>query len=185
LDEYKASNAVAVDDNKRREENEKNLRKDLSDDTARNTKLTEEKNYLREQAVSAVIEAKSFKSRNGQLEEQMNELSRQLALVKEKGNRPSSGSSGSSGRNPPPEQVEGLIQRVDGDLVTLSIGSDAGLRTGHTMYVFGLAGNVGYRGEIVLKDVTPKVSVGQVIKGRQVSRVRIGDTVASEIMPRR
>jgi hypothetical protein len=184
LDEYKSSNAVAVQDNSRREENEKKLRQDLADTTTQNTKLTEGINYMRDRSVAFQIEAKSLKSRNLQLEDQIHELSRQVVLLKEKGARPATGSA--SGRNPPPESVEGLIQKVDGDLVKLSIGSDAGLQRGHTMYVFGLnADNVGYRGEIVLREVTPKESVGQLIKGKQVSKIRVGDTVASEIMPRR
>jgi len=186
VDEYKSSNAVAVDDNRRREENENKLRKDLADQTKLNGQLTEGINYMRERAVSFQIEAKSLKAKNQQMLDDLHELSRQNALLKEKGSRPATtGTASASGRNPPPDQVEGLIQKVDGDLVTLSIGSDAGLRTGHTMFVFGLTNNVGYRGEIVLKEVTPKMAVGQVIKGRSVSRIRVGDTVASEIMSRR
>jgi hypothetical protein len=53
------------------------------------------------------------------------------------------------------------------------------------MFVFGLGRDVGYRGEVKLVEVTPKMAVGQVIRGKQVSRIRVGDTVASDIMPRR
>ena len=46
-----------------------------------------------------------------------------------------------SGLNPPPENVEGLVRRIAGNLVSISIGSDAGLTRGHTMQVFRLGQN--------------------------------------------
>ena len=68
--------------------------------------------------------------------------------------------------------------------MTLSIGSDSGLQKGHTMFVFGLGANAGYRGEIRVVDVSPKVAVGE-IRGKLASRIRVGDTASSDIMPRR
>src|SRR5262249_12303618 len=41
-------------------------------------------------------------------------------------------------RNLPREPIEGMVTRVENDLVTISIGSDAGLLKGHTLYVFRL-----------------------------------------------
>src|SRR5262249_62325594 len=119
----------------------------------------------------------------GQPETRLQTRARQVALVRAQGGRPVGSASG-SGRNPPPEAVEGLIQRVDGKLVTLTIGSDAGLQKGHTLYVFGLTGNTGYRGQIKIVDVTPKAAVGEVI-GKLSSRIRVNDTASSDIMPRR
>src|SRR5262249_36823205 len=166
--------------------NEKKLRSDLADVIKLNTQLTEGINYMRERAVNAEIDAKSLKAKNVALDGQLHELSREVVRLKASGAgaggaaRPQS----ASGRNPPPEHVEGLVKRIDGKYVELTIGSDSGLQRGHTMYVFGLENNVGYRGEIRLVEVSPKSAVGQVI-GKEVSRIRVNDTVASEILPRR
>jgi hypothetical protein len=181
--QYKATMTVAQTGQQRQQEDLVKLREVLADETKRNTKLVEGINYMRDRAVAAEIESKSYKARNGQLETQLQDLARQIAVVKAQGGRPVGAASG-SGRNPPPEAVEGLIQRIDGKLVTLTIGSDAGLQKGHTLYVFGLTGNTGYRGQIKLVEVTPKVAVGEVM-GKLSSAIRVGDTASSEIMPRK
>jgi len=183
--QFRTAATVAQADVKRREENETNLRANLKEEVTRNNQLLVGINDMRDRAVAAEITAKSLKGRNVQLEDQLQGLSREVVRLKASGAGVRPTAQSASGRNPPPDQVEGLIQRVDGDLVTLTIGSDAGLQRGHTMFVFGLGNNVGYRGEIKLLEVQAKVSVGQVIKGKQVARIRPGDTVASEIMPRR
>jgi hypothetical protein len=181
--QYKATMTVAQTDVQRRQDDVVKLRTVLAEETQRNTKLVEGINYMRDRAVAAEIEAKSFKARNGQLETQLQDVARQLAVVKAQGGRPIGAASG-SGRNPPPESVEGLVQRVDGNLVTLTIGSDSGLQKGHTLYVFGLTNTPGYRGQIKIVEVTPKVAVGEVM-GKLSSRIRVNDTASSDIMPRR
>jgi hypothetical protein len=183
MNKYKAAMTVAQADVGRRQADVEKLREVLADETKRNTELVKGVNYMRDRAVAAEIESKSFKDRNGQLETQLQDVARDLARIKASGGRPAS-TAQASGRNPPPEAVEGLIQRVDGNLVTLSIGSDAGLQKGHTLYVFGLAGNTGYRGQVKLVDVTPKVAVGEVM-GKLSGRIRVGDTASSDIMPRK
>jgi len=183
LTRYKATSTVSQADVARRQENEEKLREVLAKETTRNSQLVAQVAGMRDRYVAAEIETKSLKGINARLEEQMQEMRKENARLAASGGGRAPVAS-ASGRNPPPEQVEGLIQRVDGDLVTLSIGSDAGLHKGHTMFVFGLGGNVGYRGEIKLVEVTPKVAVGQV-KGKLASRIRVGDTAASDILPRR
>lgn len=185
LVKYKATATVSQADVARREENEKKLRESLVEMTKLNSKLTDGINYMRDRAVAAEIESKSLKGRNVQLEDKLQEMAREVVRLKATGGGSRTGVLSASGRNPPPEQVEGLVQKVDGDLVMLTIGSDAGLQKGHTMFVFGLTRNVGYRGEIKLVEVTPKGAVGELIRGKQVSRIQVGDTVASDIMPRR
>jgi hypothetical protein len=77
-----------------------------------------------------------------------------------------------------------LIRKVDGNLVTLTIGSDAGLKKGHTMEVFGMGANHGYRGYVRLVEVTHKSAVGQV-ESKLASPIRVGDTAAATIMGKR
>jgi len=181
--QYKTAMTVAQADVTRRQADVEKLREVLADETKRNTTLQNGINYMRDRAVAAEIESKSLKDRNGHLETQLQDMARSLALAKVQGGRPAGSASG-SGRNPPPESVEGLVRRVDGNLVTLSIGSDAGLQKGHTLYVYGLKGNTGYRGQIKIVEATPKVAVGEVI-GKLTSPIRVNDTASSDIMQRR
>jgi hypothetical protein len=87
-------------------------------------------------------------------------------------------------KNPPGDQVEGLIKQVDSSgLVTISIGSDAGLAKGHTLEVFRLSDKPSeskYLGTIRILDVTAKQAVGQPV-GRLFATPRSGDRVASRL----
>jgi len=99
------------------------------------------------------------------------------------GPRPT-GAAVAKANNPPPDNVEGLVNFVDpgGKYVKLTIGSDAGLQKDHTMYVFGLnSGATGYRGRIKLVDVGAKWAVGEVMDRLQ-SKIQVGDTVAANIL---
>jgi hypothetical protein len=161
------------------------LRASLALETRKNTDLTLGINSMRDRAVAAEIQARSFKGRNDQLITKLEEMAQTITRLQAQGTRTAATASPSAtGRNPPPESVEGLIQRVDGRLVTLTIGSDAGLQKGHTLYVYGMGDNVGYRGQIRLVEVTPRVAVGEVM-GKLSSRIRVGDTAASDILPKR
>jgi RNA polymerase sigma factor (sigma-70 family) len=79
-----------------------------------------------------------------------------------------------------PNPVEGLVRGVEGNLVKISLGSDAGLSTGQTLEVFRLGSNPAYIGRIKLVDVRARESVGQVM-GRPMKAIEAGDRVASRI----
>jgi len=181
--QYKTNAKVAQEGVATRQADNEAVRETLAKVTADNTRLTVGINSMRDRAVAAEIEAKSFKGRNTQLNDKLADMAAQIIRLEKQGGRTATASASGS-RNPPPDQVEGLIQRVDGRLVTLTIGSDAGLQKGHTLYVYGMGNTPGYRGQIRLVEVTPKVAVGEVI-GKETTRIRVGDTAASDIMPRK
>lgn len=86
------------------------------------------------------------------------------------------------GKNPPKGRVEGLIRKVDASsLMTISIGSDAGLTKGHTLDVYRLGPTPRYLGTIRLIEVTPTQAVGQPV-GRMTSPPRAGDKVTSKLL---
>jgi hypothetical protein len=87
--------------------------------------------------------------------------------------------------NPPAENVEGVIQRVEEPtgLLTISIGSDAGLAKGHTLELFRLVHEPGqskYLGTVRILDVKAKEAVAQAV-GRLADKPQVGDRVASRI----
>jgi RNA polymerase sigma factor (sigma-70 family) len=91
----------------------------------------------------------------------------------------------SGDKNPPPE-VEGQVRALDsgGQLVTLSIGSDAGLARGHTLEVFRLSPTASqnkYLGTLRIIEVQPHKAVAQPM-GRLMAPLQVGDRVASRIL---
>jgi hypothetical protein len=86
-----------------------------------------------------------------------------------------------SDKNPPAENVEGQVTKVDAKtgLVTLSVGSDAGLATGHTLEVFRL-NPAKYLGTVRVLEAKPREAVAQPV-GRLLAPVQQGDKVANKI----
>jgi hypothetical protein len=90
-------------------------------------------------------------------------------------------------RNPPANDVEGMVLQVDegSGLIKISVGSDAGLVRGQTLEVYRLSRTPGqskYLGTVRLTDVGPKDAIAQPV-GRMTDRLRPGDMVTSRIAP--
>lgn len=90
-----------------------------------------------------------------------------------------------AGKNPPAEPVEGLVTKVDAKsgLLTLSIGSDAGLEKGHTLEVYRLKPAAKYLGTVRILSVMPHEAVAQP-GSRMADPVQIGDRVAGKVLDR-
>jgi hypothetical protein len=84
-----------------------------------------------------------------------------------------------SNRNPPPN-VEGMIKEVDdkSGIVTISIGSDAGLAKGHTLEVYRLHPKPVYLGTVTILEVTASEAVA---KAQAKDKIQVGDKVAGNI----
>src|SRR5262249_36903332 len=91
-------------------------RQQLKDEQDKNFKLVQEMNELRDVSVNATIQSRTLKERNTQLEDALRKAQTDLAQAKTMGAR----ASGVSGINPPPENIEGLVRRAEGNLVTIS-----------------------------------------------------------------
>jgi hypothetical protein len=174
---------VAQKEVERRQAEFETLRSALNAERKSNVQLTLEKQQLLDRAVSDEIQVRSLKDTNGRLEQGLQELTKELARARQ------AGAAGSvvraSGKNPPPDNVEGLIKTADpSGLVTITIGSDAGLSKGQTLEVFRLSpvpNQSKYLGTIRILEVTPQQAVGQPT-GRMAAPPRPGDRVASQIL---
>lgn len=168
-----------------RQEDVDQLRKTLAKETKLNNDLVKENTELKQETSSAKIERNSLLDRNKDLEAQNRQLVQ--TLVRERANRGGGGSGAATarGKNPPPEDVDGLIETADpSGLVTITIGSDAGLRKGNTLEVFRLgrtAAQSKYLGTIRIVEVTAHKAVGQPI-GRMMAPPQRGDHVAAHIL---
>jgi RNA polymerase sigma factor (sigma-70 family) len=84
------------------------------------------------------------------------------------------------GPSPPPAEVKGKINKADGNLVTITIGSDAGLKRGQTLEVYRLGTEPRYIGRIKIIELTPTRAVGQAA-GRMLEPMQSGDEVAGRL----
>jgi chromosome segregation ATPase len=78
-----------------------------------------------------------------------------------------------------PPEVDGVVTAVsDRDLLEISIGSDDGLRVGHTLEVYR---NNSYLGRVVVRRVEPDRAVVEILKEYRKGTVRKGDRVATKL----
>lgn len=160
------------------------LRETLKQADLAANKLVLERNAMQDRAVAAEIQMKSAVDRAQRLEAQVQELTKDLVRLRSSGGAAAVARTG--GANPPPENVEGLVKTTDPstNLVTLTIGSDAGLSRGHTLEVFRLSPipqQSKYLGRIRILEVTATQAVGQPI-GKMSAPPQAGDRVASHIL---
>ena len=85
-----------------------------------------------------------------------------------------------SASNPPPQAVEGIVTEKTGDLIRISIGSDAGLEKGHTLDLFRLKPSPQYLGQIRLTDVRAAEAVGVAVDKLKYP-VQKGDFVSNDV----
>jgi len=168
---YQASEKSYKTDMERRQLDAGTLRTNYANEVQKNFEVTKEMTNLRDQMVQAQIRARTLEDHNKRLVTRVTELERLK------------GSGGvARGRNTPPENVEGLVRRADGNLVTISLGSDAGLAQGQTLEVFRLGQQAKYIGRIRIVDVTANQAVGQVTGRLTGGPIQVGDRVASKIV---
>jgi hypothetical protein len=144
--------------------------------------IEKEKKDLRDRAVSAELASKSEHERN------MNLLAQYEAMVKENERLRSGGSALAGGtKNPPPEDVDGLVKATDpqSGYLTLTIGSDAGLSRGNTLEVYRMNPSPKYLGTVRILDVRPHEAVAKPVPGTTTGPIQAGDHVASNISTRR
>jgi hypothetical protein len=167
----------------KRQESEEKLRLTLKEADEKYRQILRQNSKLYDEKVAAEIEMKAAVERAQRLEGQMQDMTKELVRVRSGGG---SVARGAGGRNPPPENVEGLIKTIDprSNRMTLTIGSDAGLSRGHTLEVYRLNRMVPdqskYLGTIRIVEVTATQAVGQPV-GRLAAPPQPGDQVSAHI----
>jgi hypothetical protein len=160
------------------------LRDTLKKETETNSALVKKNNELIEQATAANIEKQAALALSKKMEEQVQQMARDMERMRSSGGRGTQ-TVRDNRRNPPQENIEGLIKATDSSgLMTISIGSDAGLSRGQTLEVFRLSSvpsQSKYLGTIRILEATPTQAVAQPV-GRMASPPQVGDRVASRIL---
>jgi hypothetical protein len=146
------------------------------------------KNDAVEAKVASEIKAASYQAKAERLEARVRET--ETEIVKLRRNGGSGGTAGTSlvsmtnQSNPPSQAVEGIVTEKNGDLIRISIGSDAGLEKGHTLDVFRLKPTPQYLGQIRLTDVRADQAVGVPVD-RMKYPVQKGDFVSNDVTARK
>jgi hypothetical protein len=146
---------------------------------------------LRDESTQYKIQWQQSKERNAVLQAQVEQLARDNERQRQQvGGGPVRGIAPAPGPAPAPsgsssyppariEDLQGTIQRVDGDLATITPGSDAGVAVGARLRVFRLQPKAEYLGELTIRAVTPTQAVGQ-LTGPKAKQVKAGDMVDSK-----
>jgi hypothetical protein len=148
------------------------LKKELKAAQDKIAELTKERDRLRDRAVAAEIAQKTVAERMRKLEEAVKELSRAV----KRGRGDPAPEPAATGR----ERVEGRVRKVDGRLMALSVGADAGLNKGDTLEVYRPDKPPKYLGRVRVIEVRPKESVAQAV-GKMADEVKEGDRAASRL----
>lgn len=86
--------------------------------------------------------------------------------------------------NPPPVNMDGKVEKVDGMFVQVSLGKDHGLKKGHTLEVYRLQPEPKYLGSIRIVDVNFHTSFGRYIPPDNMAErpmLKVGDLVTSKL----
>ncbi|MFL5330353.1 MAG: hypothetical protein ACJ8C4_15740 [Gemmataceae bacterium] len=155
------------------------IRDQLTDRDTRIRNLEGQLTVTRGEAVTNKLSLDSLKERYQVLLTQNEEQAKQIA--RGAGTGIGTTSTKPSDKGPPPEQVRGTVKAVDGNLATISIGTDAGVNKDHVLYLFRLAPTPEYLGKLTILSATPFEAVGRIEPAQRRSVVKPGDEVASRI----
>ncbi len=136
------------------------------------------------------VAASSLAARNQSMELQIKDLTEQVeslqVMLNDPTKRVTSKTAPLGDVVPVPNDVEGIVKAVgQGGLVSISIGSDAGLLRGHTLEVFRLKPTPMYLGRLTIREVSPHEAVGQIIDPKFHKLVQPNDIVANRIIQSR
>jgi hypothetical protein len=170
----------------KRKEEVATLEKQVSDKDKQIVGLIETKNKANDERVAAEIKANSYQGKAERLEARLRETEVEIAKLKRAGGAGAATTALVSTANPPSQYVEGIVTETTqrGDLLRISIGSDAGLARGNTLDVYRLKPSPQYLGQIRLTDVRATEAVGQPVD-KLKAPVQKGDLVASDVTPKK
>lgn len=160
------------------------LRDTLQKERDKNNALVKQNAELTDKATIAQIERRSVQEQNGRLVKQLEDQVKQMARMRANGGSTTTARTGS--KNPPQEDVEGLVKNTDpSGLMTITIGSDAGLAKGHTLELFRLnpaaPSQSRYLGTVRVVETEAHQAVVQPVR-RLSAPPQAGDRVASRIL---
>jgi hypothetical protein len=164
----------------KRQEDVGKLRATIAGLEKRENDLVKKNSELVQETTTAQIERRATQDLANRVEAELQRLQKEMARMRANGGAAAIARAG--GKNPPPEPVEGLVKNTSTDgLMTLTIGSDAGLTKGHTLELFRM-NPAKYLGTVRIVEAEAHQSVAQPVS-RLKDAPRVGDRAASQISP--
>jgi hypothetical protein len=180
---------VQAEELARRKAEVETLKKQLDDRDKKVASIDQQMARLRDESVQYRIQWEQSKERIAILQAQVEQLARENERQRQQlGNAATTGvtqvaSPTGGGTGAPPARIEdlkGTVQRVDGDLATITPGSDAGVAVGTELNVFRLQPKAEYLGKLTILNVTPTQAVGR-LSGPKARQVKANDEVAASL----
>jgi hypothetical protein len=175
--------AIATRDLKGRELEVQNLRTVMADKDKKMNDLEKDVKDFRDRMTEAEIAQRSEHQRNILLLEQLQKMAADFEKLQASKVAIGPGAPGAGpGKRPPVEDLKGRVLETDtSGLVTISLGSDSGLRVGDTLEVFRLEPKPEYVGVIRVVDTHFKHAVARPVMPLRAGPVQKEDIVASRI----
>jgi hypothetical protein len=155
----------------------KGIRNDL---ITKNTQLVSETSQLRDEIAGLKNEKETLIDRNRNLAEENRAVK---AYVTRRGiNLPSDPKDLHTGEAdfPPPPDVEGIVRKVDGKYVEITLGENDGLKANHTLKIWRTGADAKYLGEVKVFTTQPKTAV---VTAVSVSApIKEGDVVGANLL---
>jgi hypothetical protein len=177
---------AAVAEKERRQREVEALKLVNADKERKLADMERENKTFRDRAVDAEINYKAALERNGLLQDQLVKVEKENRQLRNSQPAGAGGVSIAQGKQPPPEDLKGSILEVDpkAGLLTVSLGTDSGLKVGNTLEVYHLAPKPEYLGTVRIVDANFKYAVARPVAPLQAAQLNKGDTVASRIIAR-
>lgn len=179
-----AAQTAAVEELNRRKNEVDYLKKLIGDRDTQLVRAQKQVNDMRDAMVEAQINYNQEHERNERLLQENERLAQNVQHTRQVANTTSLRSEAPK-KNPPAEDIAASVKQVDpqSGLVTLSVGSDAGLSKGHTMEAYRLNPTPLYLGTVQILDVRPNEAVARPLD--RTRPIKVGDQVSSNIMRQR
>jgi hypothetical protein len=180
---------AAVAEKERRQKEVEALKVVNADKEKKLSELETQIKDFRDRAVNAEISYKAALERNGLLLAQLEKVDRenqQLRNSQAVVGAAGGGAGLSQAGQAPPDDLKGSILAVDSKsgLLSVSLGTDSGLKVGNTLVVYRLEPKPEYLGKIRIVDANFKYAVARPVEGLLASQLKPGDTVASRVSGR-
>ena len=165
-----------------RETESKQLRARVQELNTRNAELLAEAQTLNTDLFNRDVNIRTMVGKQESLLRRVGELEQILALNSLKDDM-----AAYEGRTTPPPDVQGKVLATrageggQSDLITISLGSDDGLREGHELMAYRTNGKAKYLGRIRIVLTTPDQSVGAIVEKAPNGQIQKDDHVASQL----
>jgi hypothetical protein len=166
----------------RRKQEVEQLQQEKADREKKILEIQDQAKAFRDRAVNAELAIRTLQERNSNLLAEREALAKDLERTRAAGSGLVPGRTASA-VNPPPEDVRGRVTAAEPDgLLTINLGTDAGITKDHTLYVYRLDPRPDYLGVIRIVDANHREAVARPVSPERRGRIRVGDQVATSIM---